>query len=147
MSEEKPKNLGGRPPHEPDARTRTQVKLLSAMGISQEEIAVVMQITRPTLRRHYRSELTTGHIEANAKVAGQIFKMATDSAKPNVAAAIFWLKCQAGWREADQRPVFVEEAKPPKLGKKEAAQQAAGTAQVGTSWEQLLAPDPRRLPN
>jgi hypothetical protein len=147
MSEEKAKNLGGRPQHEPTDRARQQVRTMAGLGIAQEDIAAVMKISKPTLRRHYRHELRTGHIEANAKVAGQIFKMATDASKPNVSAAIFWLKCQAGWREADQRPVFVEEVKPPKLGKKEAAQQAAGTAQIGTTWEALLAPDPRRLPN
>lgn len=137
----------GRPPHEPNEKTRAQVKTLAAMGIEPSDIVKVIGLSLPTLRKHYRQELATGKIEANAKVAGQLYKMATDPTKPNVTAMIFWLKAQAGWREADQRPYFVEEVKPPKLGKKEAANAAATTAQVGTTWEALLAPDPRRLPN
>ncbi len=138
---------GGRPPHEPNEKTRSQVKTLAAMGIEVPDIVKVIGLSAPTLRKHYKHELQTGKIEANAKVAGTLYKLATDATKPNVTAAIFWLKTQAGWREADQRPFFVEEVKPPKIGKKDAANAAATTAQVGTTWEALLAPDPRRLPN
>ena len=35
--------------------------------------------------------------EANAKVAQSLFQMATQG--KNVAAAIFWMKARAGWRE------------------------------------------------
>lgn len=137
----------GRPPHEPSEKSRAQVKTLAAMGITPPDICKVLDLSHPTLRKHYKRELQTGQIEANAKVAGQLFKLATDSVKPNVTAMIFWLKTQAGWREADTLPRFVEEVKPPRLGKKEEANRNATTAQIGTTWEALLAPDPRRLPN
>jgi hypothetical protein len=61
------------------------------------------------------------------KVAHSLFKQATDQTKPNVSAAIFWLKCRAGWREDPDQP-----------GKKEQARVAATTAGDGTSWDGLL---------
>jgi len=45
--------------------------------------------------------------EANAKVAQSLFQMATQG--KNVAAAIFWMKACAGWREKiEVRPVIDE---------------------------------------
>jgi hypothetical protein len=41
--------------------------------------------------------LDRGSIEATAKVAQTLFGMATSG--QNVAAAIFWMKARAGWRE------------------------------------------------
>ncbi|MEO3475934.1 hypothetical protein AAFN86_29080, partial [Roseomonas sp. CAU 1739] len=38
--------------------------------------------------------------EANAKVAQSLFQMATQG--KNVAAAIFWMKARAGWREKQE---------------------------------------------
>lgn len=118
----------GRPPYEPTEKHRAQVSLLAAMGIPDYDIAKVMQLSGPTLRKYFAHELEVGHIQANAKVAQSLFKQATDQTKPSVAAAIFWLKCRAGWREdavAD-------------IGKKEQVQQAAETAHHGTGWDSLL---------
>ena len=39
-------------------------------------------------------------IEATAKVAQSLYRMATEG--NNVAAAIFWMKARAGWREKQQ---------------------------------------------
>jgi hypothetical protein len=45
----------------------------------------------------HRVELDRGSIEATTKVAQWLFRMATEG--NNVAAAIFWMKARAGWRE------------------------------------------------
>lgn len=116
----------GRPPYEPTDKDRAQVSLLAAMGIPDYDIAKVMQLSGPTLRKYFAHELEVGHIQANAKVAQSLFKQATDQTKPSVAAAIFWLKCRAGWKE-DQD-----------AGKKERAEQMAVSAGNGTTWEGLL---------
>jgi hypothetical protein len=79
------------------------------------------------MRKYYTAELEIGHIESNAQVAQSLFKQATKLDKPNVAAAIFWLKCRAGWSEQSDE-----------MGKKEAAKVLAKAADVGTSWEGLL---------
>lgn len=117
----------GRKPYEPTEKDRLQVKMLSAMGIPDYDIAKVMQISPPTLRKYFFTELESGHIEANAQVAQSLFKQATDKDKPNVSAAIFWLKCRARWRENDEA-----------LGKKEQADLIAKQKPEGGMWDGLL---------
>lgn len=97
---------------------------MTAMGIRDMDVAVVIGITPPTLRKHFAKELKRGHIQATAKVAQSLYTQALGRAadpergieylKPNVAAAIFWMKCRAGWREDGDY-----------IGKKEQCQEAA----------------------
>src|SRR5947209_2389400 len=70
---------------------------MSGYGIPHEGIATMLDIDAKTLRRHYRQELDRGAVEATAKVAQSLFQMAT--VEKSVAAAIFWMKARAGWRE------------------------------------------------
>lgn len=121
------KRKPGRPAYEPDDKDRAQVSMLAAMGIPDFDIAKVMQLSGPTLRKYFAHELEIGHIHASAKVAQSLYKQATDHARPSVAAAIFWLKCRAGWKE-DQAPD----------GKKALVEQAARVAEHGTAWDGLL---------
>lgn len=131
------RNEGGRPQHKPDEKSRVQVKMLAAMGIGVDDIAKVVGVSAPTLRKHYEHEIEIGRIEANAKVAGSLFKAATANDKGSVAAAIFWLKTRAGWRE-EQAERAPRDSSPQPVGKKEQAAQDALTAQAGTDWEHLL---------
>lgn len=77
---------------------------MSAHGISQEEIALVLGIDPKTLRAHYAHELDTAGTEANHKVAGSLYSLAMGDPEngipPNVTAIIFWLKTRARWKEA-----------------------------------------------
>lgn len=130
------KSKGGRPPFAPTDKDRATVKSMSAFGIPDYEIAKVIGITPPTLRKHFWQELEVGHIEANAKVAQSLFKKATGDGNQAVQAAIFWLKARAGW--SDKAP---EET----LGKKEQRDIEARHAERGTSWESLLDPGASRL--
>lgn len=123
------KRAPGRPAYEPTDKERAQVKMLAAFGVTEADISKLVGISPPTLRKHFATELEMGHVEANAKVAQSLFKMATNPTKPNVAAAIFWLKVRAGWRDG-VAPV------------KEQREQDARTAENGTSWEGLLAGPP-----
>lgn len=122
------KSQGGRPSYQPTDKERAQVKALAGMGVPDYEIAKVLQVSPPTMRKYYAHELDIGHIEANAKVAQSLFKQATDPVKPNVTAAIFWLKTRARWTEAT----------PDDVGKKEQTQANAETADRGTAWQSLL---------
>lgn len=115
----------GRPPFEPNADQRRTVRAMAAYGIPHHAIAEVIGISGPTLRKHFRIELDTAEAEANAKVAETLFRRATGEGPQSVTAAIFWLKCRAGWREFDVVPAN---------GKKAEAEQAAKTAGVGTEW-------------
>lgn len=85
--------------HRPTDESRERVKMMSAVGVRQEDLANVMGISPTTLAKHYRSELDTGYVVANAKVAETLFRKATGNGPQSVTAAIFWLKCRAGWKD------------------------------------------------
>lgn len=80
----------------PTDKQRGIVKAFAAYGVQQDEIAKYLEIDPKTLRKHFRRELDTGSTEATSKVAQSLFSAATSG---NVAAAIFWMKARAGWRE------------------------------------------------
>jgi hypothetical protein len=123
-----------RPAHEPTEEGRRTVKAMAAFGIPHIDIARALGISAPTLRRHYRGELQTGQTVATAKVAQNLFRIATGDGRGAVQAAIFWLKCRAGWRDTT-----VDDAMPSRrLGKKERAELESRTAGEGTEWEDLL---------
>jgi hypothetical protein len=73
---------------------------MSGFGVPQPDIATHIGIDPKTLRKWFRDELDRGSIEATTKVAQSLFRMATEG--NNVAAAIFWMKARAGWREKQQ---------------------------------------------
>jgi DNA-binding CsgD family transcriptional regulator len=137
-----PKDKGGRPEHEPTPHQRAQVKMLAAMACSIAEIALFLRLSEPTIRKHYADDVQLGKIEAKSKVAAALYKAATDSAKPNVVAAIFWLKTQAGWREDAGLPLTPPARPaapaPEPIGKKAAADLVAQTATLGSDWQDLL---------
>ncbi|WP_431266973.1 hypothetical protein [Dankookia sp. P2] len=84
-------------PFKPTEEQRRTVRAMSGFGIPQADIATLIEIDDKTLRKHFRRELDRGSIEATAKVAQTLFQMATSG--ENTAAAIFWMKARAGWRE------------------------------------------------
>lgn len=142
------KSKGGRPEHVPTPQQRAQVRMLAAMSCSVDEIAMFLSVTEPisapTVRKHYADDMQRARIEAKAKVAGALYRAATDNAKPNVVAGIFWLKTQAGWREDAGLPLQppdrpgAEKAQEEQPGKKAAADLGAQTATLGTDWQDLL---------
>ena len=80
--------------HEPTVETRAKVNALASVGTPQDQIALVIGISKNTLIKHYRKELDTAMTMANAQVAQSLYQQAKNG---NTAAAIFWLKCRAGW--------------------------------------------------
>ncbi len=109
------------------------VEAMAGCGISEVDIAAVTNIAPKTLRKHFRVELDTGHIKANAKVAGNLYRIANGNGREAVTAAIFWLKTRAGWSE----PVTLRHYP---VGSKELQMLAAQTAGVGTEWGNDLIP-------
>jgi hypothetical protein len=99
---------------------------MSAAGVSQEEIAMVIGVSTPTLRKHYGEEWALGRIRANAAVGRSLYDQAVgrpaeyerdkdgklvfdrygrailikDELKPVPACGMFWAKTQMGWKEA-----------------------------------------------
>jgi|TARA_R100001460_G_C3506112_1_gene170952 hypothetical protein len=79
-----------------NARMVTQ---LSGLGLPHEQICSILNISKPSLYKYYQEELLNGKATANAKVAENLFKIATGTGREAVSAGIFWLKCQARWHE------------------------------------------------
>ena len=85
--------------YKPTNENRAKVEKLAAAGIRYEDIALFLDITRPTLDKYYKKELKIGHIKANAAVASKVYQEAING---NMTAALFWLKTRAGWRETQK---------------------------------------------
>jgi hypothetical protein len=88
--------------HVPTQDSKDLVKRLSALGVTYEDIALKLKINDDTLKKHYKEELDDGRIDANAAIAGTLFQQAK---KGNTAAAIFWLKTRARWKETQVNEV------------------------------------------
>ena len=103
----KPKrSKGGRPKgskavnkFEPTDQQRHLVVMMSANGVKQSEQARALNCGEKTLAKYFKEELAFGKMKATAHVSGAVYKNALEG---NVQAQIFWLKAQAGWREADR---------------------------------------------
>src|SRR3954471_22693179 len=90
-------------PYQATDEQRRMVRAMSGYGVPHDGIATLLDIDPKTLRRHYRQELDRGAVEATARVAQSLFQMAT--VEKSVAAAIFWMKARAGWREKHELQV------------------------------------------
>ena len=86
-----------RPPHEPTAKQRETVSIMTAAGITQEKVARCIGIDLKTLRKHYREELDTAAEIANAEVARSLYEQAV--VDRSTSAAIWWTKARMGWKE------------------------------------------------
>ena len=81
--------------------TARMVTQLSGLGIPHEQICAILDISKPTLYKYYGDELTKGKGTANAKIAENLYKIATGVGREAVTACIFWLKTQAHWKETN----------------------------------------------
>lgn len=89
----------GAPTHKPTDELRNQVEVLAGYGLTNEQIADVVGMAESTLKKYYAEALRVGAAKATAKVAHNLFKMATGSGREAVTASIFWMKTRAGWKE------------------------------------------------
>lgn len=98
------------PPHEPTKTSRALVEMGLAGGFTQEQIARVLGITDKTLRKYYASEIADGGATASLRVAGNLFRLATQTSdnKAALTASIFWLKTRCRWRQADSMEIEAE---------------------------------------
>src|ERR1700720_2925714 len=89
------------------ARRRGKAETMAAYGIPEADIARVLGVSKPTLRKHCGTELDTGATRANSKVADFLFygicggtgKPAFKDKRARFTAAICWMKTRAGWSE------------------------------------------------
>lgn len=102
-----------RPAFKATRKMRETVKIMAGLGVKSDDIAVVIGCAPKTLRKHFRTELDLGMVEANAKVVKSLFDMATSG--KNVAAAIFWAKVRCGFRESGMAMEMQGETKIPQI--------------------------------
>lgn len=135
MSEETKKSQGGRPEWNPTKAQRRQVSIAAAGGMTQEQIAIAMDVSLPTLIKHCRYELTQGAYQKRLEIVQCMYQAAK---KGNVSA-------QKSYIALLPDPVFPTSAEPDKpepVGKKERQQAEAAGAHVGSEWEDLLSKQP-----
>lgn len=128
------KNKGGRPSHQPTEKDRGMVEALAGFGIPEEKIAAVLAITIPTLRKHYLPQIERGAAMVEAKLVGNLLRLASGADGTALKAITFALQCRFGWSQYAPPPVV----KQPELGKKEIAQIEAERGHESSDWGRLL---------
>ncbi|RWO51140.1 MAG: hypothetical protein EOS13_21730 [Mesorhizobium sp.] len=83
---------------------RRAVEALAGMAVSQAEIATVLAITLPTLRKHYRAELDRGAALVEAELVRNLIRLAGGSDGVALRAIMFSLQCRFGWSPFAPRP-------------------------------------------
>lgn len=63
--------------HVPTEALRNMIEQMVAFGVTQEEIANLVDLHLNTLRKHYIKQLEQGKVKANLKVAQVAYTMAT----------------------------------------------------------------------
>jgi hypothetical protein len=111
--EPKEKRPRGRPPHVPTDRDRRQVEVMTGLGLTQEQIGKILNVSEDTLQRHYADEIASGVAKANVQVAQNLFNIATSRDSGAVAAAIFWMKTRGKWRETNHLVHSGDDKEPP----------------------------------
>lgn len=133
----------GRPAHEWTIRNSNKVKMLLAVGWSNQRIANSIYVSLPTLRKHYFSELKVRDIMRDRMVARQ-FELVLEAAESGNVAAMKELRSMIEKEDlvlADA--VFDREVQTPApeiLGKKEQAAREAENAGQGSDWGSDLLP-------
>lgn len=144
----------GRPQFKPTAKMRNDVAVWKAGGMSNHDIALVLDIDHKTLKKHFDAELTKHWAKKLARVLTARF---TAAVKGNVTAQQKFIETGRAVSalaivEGDTDHVSFADPKrgPPSrknrivpIGKKEAAEEAAKTAGLGTEWgDDLVAGTP-----
>ena len=100
-----PGKKDGRPVFIPTEDQKFLVTMMSSTGVPHERQAKALGVNSKTLRKYFKEELQLGRNRAHAEIAGALYKRALDG---NVSAQIFYLKTQAGWREAQRLELRAE---------------------------------------
>lgn len=89
----------GRPRHIPSAASRERVVISSGLGLPNDQIAAILDISLPTLLKYYESDIRLGRAKASAEIADSLFNKAKNG---DTAALIWWTKAQMKWTETQR---------------------------------------------
>lgn len=79
----------------PSDEDKQRIETYAGIGLSQEQIATILNISIDTLKRKCEAEWKRGKAKAIAQVAKWLFE---DCRKDKISR-MFFLKTQAGWKE------------------------------------------------
>lgn len=109
----------GRKHFVPTKEQRNLVSIWAACGMPQEFMRAQIvnpqtgePINKRTLEKAFRQELDAGMANANALVAQSLFKKAVGNGAQSVTAAIFWMKCRAGWKPVEGMELTGKDGQP-----------------------------------
>lgn len=94
-------------------KDRLQVERMVGFGLTQEQISKIIGISENTLKKYFSDELEHGVSRVNSAVAQNLFSIATSREQGSVAAAIFWMKTRARWRETNHHVHSGDDKEPP----------------------------------
>lgn len=112
---------------------RMKVKVLTASGMSQIEIAEVIGCTAPTLRKHFKEELLLGSAHVKAEIVMARYHAAMSG---NVSAQNKMIEMTGAAVPTIRAPEETPAKK--KLGKKEQANQEANRPPEDPGWGSVL---------
>ncbi len=130
------RDVAGRPSHEPTDANRNKIMLLFALGWKAKMVAAAMMLSMPTFRKHYFSEIKQAS-DALLRVKARHIERVWTKAETGDMGAIKEVGRMIDRFEAShfaQDDDDYQPLRPARLGKKEAAKVAAGSAGVDTEW-------------
>ena len=86
----------------PTDAQRSLVESASAFGITQAEIATQLKISEPTLRKHFRDELSSGKFKVDmtaGKTVAELMKSRDERIR--LDAAKYYTARRMGWKETN----------------------------------------------
>lgn len=98
VAEERP-DIESSNEHVVDNKSRAHVRSMVSVGIPIKDVALVMNISVPTLYKYYGHELTVGKLEVIHMVGRSVIK---DALEGDRASKFFYLKCHGGWNETQE---------------------------------------------
>jgi hypothetical protein len=108
------------------------VEVLAGFAIPTAKIADVIGIDQKTLLKHYADEIRRGRASVEAKLVGNLLRIAGGTDGTALKAIMFSLQCRFGWSQ------YAPELREKPLGKKEQIQAEAEAAAQGTAWSDLV---------
>lgn len=116
MTKAAPRKAPARPAnaeHVPTTELRRQIEQLATLGLSRDEIAVVVDLGRTTVGKYYKAELKAGVIKSKVAIMNSGYRMAVgaeavydargkllrEEVKPDKSVLIFMMKARCGLRE------------------------------------------------
>ncbi len=94
-----PPQVAGRPRHTPSPASRDRVVVSSGLGIPNDQIAAILDISLAVLLKYYSSDIRLGRAKASAEIADSLFNKAKNG---DTAALIWWTKAQMKWTETQR---------------------------------------------